>query len=86
MPVTDTTHPAHQEQDRDALQRVKELLAFGTDQQPPPEELDTRKVWWHDRYEQLKARGCDLRPRYAPNWAILKNGKKLRPNAEIASG
>ncbi|KAH0828134.1 hypothetical protein J3R83DRAFT_3809 [Lanmaoa asiatica] len=66
--MTDTTHPTGQEQDRNTLRRARELLAFGTNELFPPEELDSRETWWRDHYEQLKARGYVLRPRYTPNW------------------
>ena len=72
--MTATTHPPHQ---GEAWQRAREMLAFGSIQRPPPEELDNREIWWCNRYEQLKARGYILRPRYAPNWIpSWKNDEK----------
>ncbi|KAF9230234.1 kinase-like domain-containing protein [Melanogaster broomeanus] len=57
------------ETDRRKAQRAeKEVSVFGTNRRLSPEELDGREAWWCAHYEQLKARGYLLRPRYSPEW------------------
>ncbi|KIJ07482.1 hypothetical protein PAXINDRAFT_173469 [Paxillus involutus ATCC 200175] len=67
------------EQQAEADRRIaqKEVLAFGTNTHFSPEELDDREVWWRSHYEELKARGYLLRPRYSPDWVpSWKTSKK----------
>ncbi|KIK89992.1 hypothetical protein PAXRUDRAFT_831730 [Paxillus rubicundulus Ve08.2h10] len=78
------------EADRRTAQRAqKEVSVFGTNYHLSPEELDSREVWWRVHYEQLKARGYLLRPRYSPEWVPswtntkkdwleCEDGKRLR--------
>ena len=55
--------------DEDDAQISQRMIAiWGTADQPSPEELDSREVWWRDRYEQLSNHGYLLRPRYSPQW------------------
>ena len=46
----------------------KKLAMWGTTDRILPEELDSREVWWRDRYKQLNNYGYLLRPRYSPQW------------------
>ncbi|KIJ60038.1 hypothetical protein HYDPIDRAFT_117724 [Hydnomerulius pinastri MD-312] len=42
-----------------------------------PGQLDSRELWWSNRFEWLKARGYLLRPRYSPGWTpSWKNSNK----------
>ncbi|KAN0074708.1 Protein kinase-like domain containing protein [Tylopilus felleus] len=60
---------SQEEAERQREQRIqKELAAFGTTQQLPPETRDSREIWWSNHSEWLKNRGYLLRARYAPDW------------------
>ena len=52
----------------DAQISQKILEIWGTSDRTPAEELDSREVWWRDRYHQLHDHGYLLRPRYSPQW------------------